>query len=467
MPSRVYKGIEVVQQTAAPPFYLTSVPAQQLLEWCDVPRAKGNYMAGYQRTLNDKRSSALTKYVNLSPLNIVPGAIIVAVDEDHVSLRDLGQGLKEFTVSDDTRTQQEKLIELFGAFSSRLSSEELSSAGITFSAEDWDDNNDDELEGEYPTSYVASLVKELQIAITDWDTLPPERQTAITDYIQGVSKPGLIIDGQHRVFGAARANQEIFLPVVLLPGLKYSEQVFQFYVLNSKAKPLIPTELRRIVSTSLTNEEIEQLYNRFKQAGVTAEEARWTLEMNTRSESPFRNRIDFGFSGAGEIIKENVADQVVRAFMLMPSRRYKLLTAPLGEQWTDPEQRLNIYFGFWKAIKAHYSTVWSEAEAAAEDGKQHNLFLKVTLLTLQKWLLDRFVTALAYRAGQPPPLSTDQEIQQMVSSTLQNLPAEFFTREWKLKQIDTSPGREELYKAMDAVWNNQGTIHGNMKLFRG
>ena len=70
--------------------------------------------------------------------------------------------------------------------------------------------------------------------------------------------------------------------------------------------------MRRIVSTSLTNAEIADLYDRFKAAGVEAEEARWTLVLNTRPMSPFQGRIDFGYGEPGAIIPENVADQVVR-----------------------------------------------------------------------------------------------------------------------------------------------------------
>jgi hypothetical protein len=57
-----YHGIRVAQQPGAPAFYMTSVPAAELLEWCDVPRAKGDYMAGYQRVLDGKRSGDLTHY---------------------------------------------------------------------------------------------------------------------------------------------------------------------------------------------------------------------------------------------------------------------------------------------------------------------------------------------------------------------------------------------------------------------
>ena len=55
----------------------------------------------------------------------------------------------------------------------------------------------------------------------------------------------------------------------------------------------------------------------------------------------------------------------------------------------------------------------------------------------------------------------------MVASTLRYLPGEFFDREWKMKQIDTTEGKRALYETMERVWSNQGGIHGNLGLFHG
>jgi hypothetical protein len=154
--------------------------------------------------------------------------------------------------------------------------------------------------------------------------------------------------------------------------------------------------------------------------------------------------------------------------MKMPRRRYRQLITPLGTTWSDSDQRLQIFFWFWNAVKDVYSDAWQEAEASADAGDKAQLFMKVSLLTLQQFLLDRFVTALPYRgADEDPPLTSREEVSQMVRSTLTNLPAEFFQREWRLKQIDTSEGRKELYASMEYVWNNQGKMHGNMRLFKG
>jgi hypothetical protein len=449
--------------------YLLGVRAAELLEWCDVPRTKEAYMAGYQRLLSDRRADEITDYLRESSQNVLPGAIIVATDREYVAIvRDNDQVFLE--IADDPRNFRTKLEELFGGFSTRLSTEELRSADIQVTTSTDDDSDEQEQdESEYPRSYIASLAQELTLALQDWDNLNPERRKAIEEYIEGVSKPGLIIDGQHRVIGAKNvSDHDVTLPVIVLHGLPHEEQVFQFYVLNSKAKPLRPTELRRITSTSLTNSEIDALYQRFRTAGVDANEARWTYEMNTSPDSVFRDLLDFGFGTASAVIPENVADQLVRAFMKMPRSRYSALMDPVAGRWNDANERLRIFFDFWRAIREVYSAVWEEAVNASKKGEQRQIFTKVALLTLQRFILDRFVTALPYRSrSAPPPFATAEATKEMVQSTLANLPAEFFSREWKVKQMDTSAGRELLYAAMGQVWDNAGRNIGYMKLFRG
>jgi DGQHR domain-containing protein len=220
MATKRYQAIEVRQQPTARPMYMISASARELLEWCDVPRTKEDYMAGYQRVLTDYRVEEITAYLNRSPDNILPGAIIVAADVEYVSVANDGSNVF-IDVRDDTRDDKTKLEELFGAFSTRLSNEELASADINFSSSDETDEYDD---SEYPVSYLALLAKELQDALTRPEDLPPERKKAIEDYIKGVSKPGLIIDGQHRVIGAKNvSDHDVMLPVVVMHGLPHEE----------------------------------------------------------------------------------------------------------------------------------------------------------------------------------------------------------------------------------------------------
>lgn len=454
-----YNAIEVIQQPDAEPFYMISATAEEILDWSDVPRGKEDYLAGYQRSLQDKRTEQISRYLKQSPSNILPGAVIIATDEERVRVSDSGD-FKIIEFEEDDRQFEEKLMALFGEYSTNLTEEELASAGINF-GQDVD-------EDATPRSYMALLAKELQEAIQDWSKIPPERQIAIQNFIHGTSKPGLIIDGQHRVFGAKDVNShDINLPVILMHGLPRKEQVFQFYMLNSKARPLKPTELRRIISTSLTDEEVSDLFDRFEEANVNAEEARWTYEMNTNADSVFRDLIDFGFSNDEYLIKENVADQLVKGFMKMPTSKYQLLINPVRDDWEDDDKRLGIFFDFWRAVRTNYQEEWDTALEYSRKGNQHQLFMKVSLLTLQRWILDRFVTALPYRSkGSAPPLSSTDAISEMVESTLQNLPGAFFTEKWQVPQLDTSEGREFLYGAMSEVWDTQGKNMGNRRLFK-
>jgi hypothetical protein len=203
MSLHTYRALKVLQQAGAPPFYLTAAPAAEILEWCDVPRAKGDYMAGYQRSLDTRRTQDLAEYIRQSPSNIVPGAVIVAVDSDYATIIEQPDGLYTVAIANDTRTFDEKVQELWGSFITRLGDEELTSAGIAFSvpppesvgpqgnvpnptepyADDSDipsydadvaddlvdasavqGTEDDETDdGSYPTSYLASLAEELDV----------------------------------------------------------------------------------------------------------------------------------------------------------------------------------------------------------------------------------------------------------------------------------------------------------------
>ena len=63
--------------------------------------------------------------------------------------------------------------------------------------------------------------------------------------------------------------------------------------------------------------------------------------------------------------------------MKMPKSRYRQLTDPLGERWTNADLRLEIFFWLWNAIKQTYAVAWQEAESKADQGEKAQLFQKV------------------------------------------------------------------------------------------
>lgn len=447
--------------------YLVSAPAAGLLEWADVPNAKADYMAGYQRVYSESRAKEIKEFLENDVNNIIPGAIVVAVDGAAIEAETSSvDGVFDVTITLTDESFERRLARHRDFFASRLSDAEAKSVDALIAAATKSNGADSESEADdagIPESYIATLTAELAAACEDFQSLPSLRQAAIRQYIDSVSKPGLIIDGQHRVFGAKDVSMhDVHLPVVLLPGLGTAEQVFHFYVLNNKAKPLSPTELRRTVSTSLTNQEIDGLWKRFEDSGVNPEATRWTHKMNADPKSPFRNLIDFGLGGGG-FIKENVAYQVVSKFVNMP-RKYRTLQRGVPAWESSTEERLDYFFAFWSAIKERYSDVW---QSGVESGG-NQLFLKAAMLVLQDFVLDFFVSVSSVREieGKPSPIADIDELDALVTAALKFLPPDFFLLEWQEKQLDTSERRTFLREQMEMAKRNQGKFLGNQQLFK-
>lgn len=460
-----YTGLVLQQQPGSPTMYLLTVDAPDLLEWADVPNAKADYMAGYQRVFNEDRAREISEFLAADPKNIVPGAIIVTATADAVTTEPTDDpDIVRISIQVAERTFEERLSEIHDYFAERLSEAERASIDTDVDPVSLEADEEDVEDGGIPDSYIATLTAELGKAVDDFDALPPERQAAIHSYIESVSKPGLIIDGQHRVFGAKDVSQhDVRLPVILLPGLEMSEQVFHFYVLNNKAKPLSPTELRRTISTSLSNAEIDDLWKRFEDAGVNPEATRWTHKINTDPSSPFRDLVDFGLGGTG-FIKENVAYQLVSKFVNMP-RKYRILYADIPAWQQGSDERLTYFYAFWSAIKERYAEAWADGVAA---GGGSQLFYKAAMLVLQEFILDFLVQVMNVRKveGKPSPFADFDELKQYVKASVADLPPEFFTTEWQEKQLDTTDRRAFLRGQIEIAVRNQGKFLGNQQLFK-
>src|SRR5690606_32840976 len=107
--------------------------------------------------------------------------------------------------------------------------------------------------------------------------------------------------------------------------------------------------------------------------------ARWTNQINTDPESPFRGLINFGFTDTSAFIPENVMFQVVSKFM-KPARRFRAVFNETPE-WSDPQYRMRAFFVLWTAIKDMYPAAWEEAQRWGQQGNPPKpIFMKATML---------------------------------------------------------------------------------------
>ncbi|MFL0295260.1 hypothetical protein ACJH6J_30235 [Mycobacterium sp. SMC-18] len=89
----------------------------------------------------------------------------------------------------------------------------------------------------------------------------------LRDLLVDERKPGLIIDGQHRV-AATRNIGEVPFMVSFLPFANWAELAFQFIVNNSSAKKVDENLLFAIVGQSLEPEQLSEIEGRLNRSGI-------------------------------------------------------------------------------------------------------------------------------------------------------------------------------------------------------
>src|SRR5690606_25080946 len=186
MNTYTYFGIEVKQTPESEPFYLIVSSADEILKWADVPRKQENFLAGYQRQLDDRHGN-ITDYLSQSDgegRNIIPSSIIIAADHNQVSVKKIDEnGLFRIEISDDEKETDALLKETLARLKDRLGGDELASIQI----EEGDVQNidsDSEEEDLPPESYLAVIVKRLEEAEGRLDNLAPEFRSAVEEYLR-------------------------------------------------------------------------------------------------------------------------------------------------------------------------------------------------------------------------------------------------------------------------------------------
>ena len=459
-----YHAIKITQSPESEPFYLISAKADDIVSWADAPRKVASFKVGFQRELNDSRVEDIAEYLRLSDENILPGAILIAINENDIEINptDLGD-IFEIEIKDKEELSNEDLVSYYiSLYESRLSDleKEKVETATTQLNNDENEENDEEVSEESDDIVPKSYLSDIVIALKKFDTLDAPVKTNILNYLRVNYKPGIILDGQHRVFGAKSISEHsVYLPTVLFPDMKESEQVFHFYVMNNKAVPINKTELRNVISTSLSDKEIDDLYDRFSAMGVHAKEAKWTTDINTDAESPFKGYISFGLRDGEGFIKENVMDQVIKQFM-NPGRKFKPIFKDFDD-WFDKNDKsiaykFNLFYTFWDTIKSMYSLAWEYA--IKKQGGQ--ILMKASLLTLQEFYFEGLISDTPRRTlkQEPSPFSSIENFKESVQIKFAYIPEEFFLNEWKRKDIDTTTGRKEMKDKLILLEQNMGDI---------
>lgn len=300
-------------------------------------------------------------------------------------------------------------------------------------------------------------------------------------------KPIVVMDGQHRLRGALMtakrvANesaefQEVIeeaiangdtpavaqrraeryasraLPVSLLLSGDPAEHVFQFVVVNQKATPIGKALLGTIVSTTLSNDELNRVSTRLTKAGIQLEQSRAVAYLSRNPDSPFKDQVETGLAGeSGDRLAWSVLASLVRIFQHLEGGKLFGQKIDFADKWRrDCVENSSIVsgheshgyetpFAYWSSPDGPWRQVFIEfyknirVEFGKEDPesfaywglpKSSNLFNKISL-----WILgaDFFQFLVDRRYG----IDSPNDVRNLMLEWLDGVSRDYFNRDWKM-----------------------------------
>jgi hypothetical protein len=351
-------------------------------------------------------------------------------------------------------------------------------------------------------SHILEFWEDLSVHIAVLDEAGPEFQKGESfegftrDAMIAFLRPVVLVDGQHRLRGAvdvakkkvkeppfsseitqaiidgqapgdvqqaAMVKASRVLPVSMLMTDDPAEHVFQFVVVNQKATPIDSALLGTIVSTSLSNEELERVADRLKNAGIPLSESRAIAYLSRNPDSPFFKLVQRGLTSDGhELMPWTVLRSLIGIFQnlrggklyhekndyaavwrkkclqnsgLVNDYATKGFSDPL-KYWSAPDGPWReVFVQFYRSIRDKFgSRDDTEAPNYWGENRSSNLFNKISLTILAA---DFF----QFLSDGKRVIDSADQVSILVNEWLQEVDENYFNRNWKLSGVKKeSPG---------------------------
>ena len=250
-------------------------------------------------------------------------------------------------------------------------------------------------------------------------------------------KPGIIIDGQHRLFALAELCDEAEdVPVIgcVILGADLLECALQFVVINNTAKR-IPTDLVKAILAELGPEAEETFLDRLQRVGITLGRFQSALRLlDQRDDSPFLGRLDWPINRDGvRRVKPAALEAALRTILAE-------LDSPSGKPTVD--EAVLLLCAIWTGIR----DAWSVADVVWDDPSS-KLVSKAGLVAATEFVVER----LNVRAEEGIDVSDWDVVHDESKRMFGRVPGEFWLFPWSQKGLDTSAGRGLIRNALSRV----------------
>lgn len=498
-----YRGIAYRQSNAPEAPWVASlvIAAEELLRWASIPRRTEGHLLGFQRAASDDRVKQAKGFFE-NPNNQSPTALIVGLHPDQNSIFEFKLADSDIEGSPSQRYCELSIdIEKLEARTLRQEAEYLKeqflarlSTGTLINSEEVDDPaadtlTDQEIEVDFSDDDSAEDSDEVDRDVELGESILGKLLGLLDDelWVEGnaelvsdLAKPATIIDGQHRVLGAASLERMIPFAVCVLVDCSWPEQVFQFTVVNYTSSRIPDSFITANAALSLTEDELRGLQTRLVQAGVKVVEYELMRVVNFDSQSPFFNLVNLaekkdpakiGYKTMVRVAKawyEHSKSDVVKTNIL-PNLYPELagnknaVKRERGGNWqrNDWGDFFNV---FWRAIYDKLGVGGSHVPGhLLWDVGHSQLMVAVVLERLQATLMDNLArqhssffkvddTNNAVAKSQLIA-KIDQFVREFVDECF---PVGFFATKWNSTSLSTGPGRRALDDALDQMVKKKG-----------
>jgi len=249
---------------------------------------------------------------------------------------------------------------------------------------------------------------------------------ALTD---GEKKPGLVIDGQHRLLGMQHFNPQLSVNVVALLNADDTEKAFQFMVINNKASQVSKENLEALA----LHYEKQQLDKRLKTARLTlTPNLGFVGLIDTEDGSPFKG-----------IIRWDTTNDPLR---IVPPAAIEASMSYIQQQRVKPLESddvlLEFFYSIWKTVKDRWASLWH---------KDSKLLKKVGILCLTQYITNALIASYDWERLD---ISDPSQVIKHVAVLLRHQEKNFWVLPWIPSNYDTPSGRALIVESLVQISRN-------------
>ena len=488
-------GISFQQNSGSPPLFAFVASSNDLIRFCGVARKSQNLLTNYQRALDERRvTEQITPFFRMSE-NCSPTALVISLQSSNISQvqihedssNPIGNGISlkklEIEFTDVDQLSPEEVIAMAKSFlddrlamaceadsDEQVEEEEEEEEEEENAIEEGED--DDTTDTEAPVEIGRSMLRDLRDQL---DKIPASNGE-IVGALGDMLRPALVIDGQHRLFGAAGVEDDIPLLVCSLVNPDWKEQVYQFVVVNDKATGIPKPFITSLAGMSLTTEELGALKGRLSQAGVRLWEVEVMQRLGFDPSSPFQGLIEFKVAGEPDKgLGYQTMKRVGRAWHHPPSRNtglYKLMQSVYygnagkvrtnkhlrDDKWQESNDWYDFFCLFWNEFREKYvdTSLWvvhsNFLKAVSLECLQEVFFVKLNNQGAIFWNCDG-------EDEQARKSVMKQRMAELIKEFVEKYDVRHFDREWGWKSLNVQQGKEHLKNYFTRINEGQSTTN--------